>query len=379
MVGVVGSNPIAPTKILSAWPKRQALFVFLSVLRDVLTAMPRELRPMPTADADLAAFDAAMVAFAAEPPALPLAVALSGGADSSALLLACATRWPGQVQAWHVHHGLQAAADDFERHCVALCAHLGVPLHVRRVDARHARGQSPEAVARRHRYEAFDAIAADCQAPKAIKTVVIAQHADDQVETILLALSRGAGLPGLAAMPARWQRAGLTYRRPLLGVPGAAIRAWLRARDQTWVEDPSNGDERYTRNRIRARLLPALQATFPGYRSTLARSAAHAAAAQQVLDDVAAQDLAHCGRPPQLGALQALSAPRQANLLRHWLAVVHGQTPTSAQLAALQTQIAAARTRGHRIRLKVGGGFVQRVGDGLHWALTAHDRPRTAR
>ena len=111
-------------------------------------------------------------------------------------------------------------------------------------------------------------------------------------------------------MPARWQRGDVAYRRPLLGVPAAAIRAWLRARGQGWVEDPSNADERYTRNRIRARLLPALQACWPAYRTTFARSAAHAAEAQQILADVAAQDLAHCGVPPRLDALQTLSAPR---------------------------------------------------------------------
>jgi len=333
--------------------------------------MSRPTSSLRASDADPARVDAAMDAFAAEAPALPLAVALSGGADSTALLLACAARWPGQVQAWHVHHGLQPAADDFERHCSALCARLDVPLLRRRVDARPARGQSPEDAARRHRYEAFDALALASQAQAAIKTVVIAQHADDQVETILLALSRGAGLPGLSAMPARWQRGDVAYRRPLLGVPAAAIRAWLRARGQGWVEDPSNADERYTRNRIRARLLPALQACWPAYRTTFARSAAHAAEAQQILADVAAQDLAHCGVPPRLDALQTLSAPRQANLLRHWLASTHAQTPSSAQLAALLAQVAAARTRGHRIQLKVGAGRVSRRGAVLHWAPDA--------
>jgi len=314
--------------------------------------------PPPT---DTALFDAAMDRFAAEAPALPLAVAFSGGADSTALLLACAERWPGQVEAWHVHHDLQAAADGFERHCTRLCARLAVPLRVRRVDARHAPGESPEDAARRHRYACFDALAQAGQAQDAIKTVVIAQHADDQVETVLLALSRGAGLPGLAAMPARWQRGGVTYRRPLLDVPGPAVRAWLRARGESGVEDPSNADPRYTRNRIRAQLLPALEATFPSFRATFARSAAHAAQAQQVLDEVAASDLAACGVPPAIGALQALSKARQANVLRHWLRRAHGQQASAAQLEELLDQVAACTTRGHRIRLKVGDGFVERL------------------
>ena len=321
--------------------------------------------PPPT---DPALFDAAMDRFAAEAPALPLAVAFSGGADSTALLLACAERWPEQVEAWHVHHGLQAAADGFERHCAQLCARLAVPLRVRRIDARHAPGESPEDAARRHRYACFDALARADKARTAIKTVVIAQHADDQAETVLLALSRGAGLPGLAAMPAIWQRGDVIYRRPLLGVPGPAVRAWLRARGESWVEDPSNGDARYTRNRIRAQLLPALEAAFPQFRATLARSAAHAAQAQQVLDEVAAGDLLSCGKPPAIAALQALSRPRQANVLRHWLRREHGQQASAAQLEELLSQLAACTTRGHRIRLKVGQGFVTRQGGAIGWS-----------
>lgn len=319
--------------------------------------------PEPQASPQPALLDQAMDAFAAEAPALPLAVAFSGGADSTALLLACAERWPGRLQAWHVHHGLQAAADDFERHCVQLCRRLGVPLRVRHVDARHTAGESPEEVARQHRYAAFDALARE--AP--VGALLLAQHADDQVETLLLALSRGAGLPGLAAMPARWRRGVLDCARPLLRVPGPAIRAWLRARGEAWIEDPTNADARYVRNRIRASLLPALEAAFPQFRATFARSAQHAAQAQQLLNELAEQDLRATGAPPLLAALRALPAARQANLLRHWLASAHGQTPSSAQLEALLAQIAACRTRGHGIRLKVGQGIAERRGEHLVW------------
>ncbi|MBK6614085.1 MAG: tRNA lysidine(34) synthetase TilS [Ottowia sp.] len=333
--------------------------------------------PAPDHALDPARLDEAMDAFAARAPALPLAVAFSGGADSTALLLACAGRWPGQVRAWHVHHGLQAAADGFERHCVQVCARLGVPLRVRRVDARPAPGQSPEDAARNRRYESFEALSRTDIAPTAIKTVVLAQHADDQVETLLLALSRGAGLPGLAAMPAHWRRGGVDYGRPLLGVPGPAVRAWLRARGESWVEDPSNADPRFTRNRIRAHLLPALEAVFPRFRRTFARSAAHAAQAQAILQDVAAQDLAACGLPPRIAALRALPPARQANLLRHWLLSAHAQTPSSAQLAELLAQIDACVTRGHGIHLKAGRGHVRRRGDALAWE-PAPDSPSSA-
>lgn len=309
-------------------------------------------------------FEQAMAMFE---PTLPLAVAYSGGADSTALLLACARKWPGQVMAVHVHHGLQAAGDDFERHCRSYCAELQVPLLVQKVDARHAPGQSPEAAARQARYNAIDALALAQLGPDAIQTIAIAQHADDQIETLLLALSRGAGLPGLSAMAAHWQRAGLSYCRPLLQVSGAAIRNWLQAQGAAFIEDPSNVDERFTRNRIRARLLPALQATFPQFRDTFARSSRHAAQAQAVLDEVAVEDLARAGVPPDIKALQALSQARQANLLRHWLLRVHQVTPTSAQLEALMCQLAACRTRGHQVHLKVGQGFCVRRGKVLDW------------
>lgn len=306
----------------------------------------------------------AMARFA---PQLPLAVAYSGGADSTALLLACAQQWPGQVSAWHVHHGLQAAADDFEAHCRRFCAELKVPLMVQRVDARHQAGQSPEDAARRARYQAFEALARINQAHEAIKTIAIAQHADDQVETLLLALSRGAGLPGLSAMPQRWTRDGMDYQRPFLQVSAADIRHWLAGQGVAFVDDPSNSDERFTRNRIRARLLPALQQCFPHFRDTLARSAAHAAQAQALLLEVAAQDLSLVGVPPRLKALQTLSQPRLANLLRYWLASTCQVTPSAAQLDELMHQIAACRTRGHALHLKVGHGFCVRRGTELHW------------
>ncbi len=309
-------------------------------------------------------FDEAIADFA---PALPLAVGFSGGADSTALLAACAARWPGEVTAFHVHHGLQAAADDFERHCQDVCARLAVPFRVLHVDGRHAPGASPEDSARRARYEAFGALARMDTAQGAIQSIAIAHHADDQVETVLLALSRGAGLPGLAAMPAQAVREGLTIHRPLLRVPAAEIRAWLAAQPLPWIDDPSNLDTRYTRNRIRAVLLPALAQAFPKFRATFARTAAHAAQAQALLAELAGQDLATVGQPPCIPALQRLSRARQANALRHWLMQTHGCTPSAAQLDELLRQIEACTTRAKSIRLKVGAGHLEREGEVLRW------------
>lgn len=300
-------------------------------------------------------------------PALPLAVGYSGGADSTALLLACAQKWPGQVHAIHIHHGLQAAGDSFERHCQSFCAELQVPLTVKRVDGRPAPGQSPEDAARRVRYKAFEAVALDEIALVAIENIAIAQHADDQVETILLALSRGSGLPGLSAMPAIWTRAGVTYHRPLLQVSAADIRLWLAHQNVGFIEDPTNVDEQFTRNRIRARLLPTLESTFPQFRDTFTRSAAHAAQAQALLLEVAVQDLVAMGVPPVIVKTQQLSSPRQANALRYWLKTTFGVVPSTAQLTELINQIAACTTRAHQIRIKVGSGFCARRGAVLHW------------
>lgn len=292
---------------------------------------------------------------------LPLAVAYSGGADSTALLLACAARWPGQISAIHIHHGLQAAADSFAQQCEGVCAALGVPLQVVRVDARHASGESPEDAARKARYAALADAARQCGAQQ----VLLAQHADDQVETLLLALSRGAGLPGLAAMPDSFERHGMAFGRPLLGVSGPAIRAWLAGHHIAWVNDPTNGNTAYTRNRIRHSLLPALAQAFPKFRETFARSARHAAQAQALLDELAALDLQAAGEPPAIAALRALSRARCGNALRHWLRRAHGTSASAAQLDELLDQLQACTTRGHRIRIKVGTGFVERAGERL--------------
>jgi tRNA(Ile)-lysidine synthase len=293
-----------------------------------------------------------------------VAVALSGGADSTALLHACAQRWPGDVRAIHVHHGLQTAADSFETACSQLCEHLRVPLRVVRVQARHAPGESPEDAARNARYAALQSAATE---DGFARSIALAQHADDQVETVLLALSRGAGLAGLAGMRPHWTREGIHYSRPLLDVSAQDIRSWLLARNMAWVEDPTNADERYTRNRIRARLLPVVAEAFPQYRDTFARSARHAAQAQSLLEELARQDLESIGVPPAIDPLRSLSSARSANVLRHWLRALHDTAPSAAQLDELTSQISACSTRGHQIELKVGSGFVIRDGPRLRF------------
>lgn len=300
---------------------------------------------------------------AAEPTGVRRAVAFSGGADSTALLLAAHAACPGQVVALHVHHGLQAAADGFESHARNFCETRAIAFVSQRVLAAHATGESPEDAARRARYRCL----ADLALAQGCAEVWLGQHADDQVETLLLALSRGAGLPGLASMPARFERHGVAFGRPVLEVDGAAIRDWLLRSGEPFIDDPTNTDTRFTRNRIRQHLLPAWAAQFPAYQQTLARSARHAAQAQRLLDEVAAEDLVTVGDPPHIAGLRALSVARQANLLRHWLRQGWQAAPSEAQMTALLQQIAACTTRGHHIHLKVAGGHVRRDGPVLHF------------
>jgi tRNA(Ile)-lysidine synthase len=250
---------------------------------------------------------------------------------------------------------------------------LQVPLHILKVQANAAKGESPEDAARKARYKAFDAVALENKAQIAINSIAFAHNSDDQVETVLLALSRGSGLAGLSAMPVHWQRGGKTYYRPLLEVSAADIRSWLLAQGQHWVEDPTNADLRFTRNRIRHCIVPALREAFPHVADAFSRSARHAAQAQTLLDALAQQDLAQWsteealpdGLPIQ--GLRELAVERQANVLRYWLKARFGAVASAAQLDQLQRQLQACCTRGHRIHIRMASGFIHREGRLLTW------------
>lgn len=310
------------------------------------------------------------------PRPVVVAVAFSGGADSTALLLALwrlaqrgGKAGPQRLLALHVHHGLQAAADDFERAGMALCAALapasGVfpEWHCGRARLQLQPGDSLEARAREARYRML----ADLAQAQGAEMVVLAQHADDQVESVLLALTRGAGVAGMAGMAAHFVRHAVPFARPLLSLRGADLRDWLRGHGVPWQEDPSNADHRYTRNRLRHIVLPALEQAVPTFRTGIARSARLAAEADALLQELAQSDLQSVGVPPRIASLQQLGRARQANVLRHWLKQQHGVIGSEAQLRALQQVLAACTTRGHRIHIRIGAGFAVRAGDFLQW------------
>ncbi|MCZ4321701.1 tRNA lysidine(34) synthetase TilS [Pseudomonas anguilliseptica] len=252
-------------------------------------------------------------------------VALSGGLDSTVLLhlladLAQREALP-PLSAIHIHHGLQAAADAWPAHCHELCEILSVPLQVDYVQI--VPGASLEQAARAARYAAF---AARLGAGEVLLT---AQHRDDQAETLLFRLLRGAGVQGLSAMPVSRALGVGQLVRPLLDCSRDELLAYACEHKLTWIEDPSNADERFSRNYLRRQVMPALLGRWPQAATNMSRSAAHLSEAAQLLDELAQQDMATAQVSAEfawlplpslaLPTLRSLSEPRQRNALRYWL------------------------------------------------------------
>lgn len=265
-----------------------------------------------------------------------LLVAWSGGADSTALLAAlCELRDAGArlppLRALHVDHGLQPDSRAWARHCRALAARLGVRLTVRRVRVAPAAGDSLEALAREARLAAFAA------ALRPGEWVLTAQHARDQLETLLLQLLRGAGPAGLAAMPASRALGRGLLVRPLLDREPGALRAFLAARELPWIEDPSNADSRFDRNYLRARVLPAIEARWPAAARSAGRSAALIADLQRSERRRAARllALARDGEGLALTVLRRWPAEERHAVLREWIASTGCPLPDRRRLLAI--------------------------------------------
>jgi tRNA(Ile)-lysidine synthase len=160
---------------------------------------------------------------------------------------------------------------------------------------------------------------------------------------------------------------GITYHRPFLQLSADQIKDWLRAQGIGWIEDPTNTDTKYTRNKIRSDVIPSIAKAFPSFRQTFARSARHAAQAQTLLDELALEDLKITGNPPKIKQLQTFSAERQANALRFWFKS-QGTSASDAQMSELLSQIDRCKTAGHQIEMKLGTGFVRKSGAALAWS-----------
>lgn len=294
-------------------------------------------------------------------PPLSLGLALSGGADSAMLAVHAQylARQRGiHLHFFHIHHGLQASADWWQTHVHDLARLLDVPCHSARVQVALGKGSGMEAAAREARYRGLAQLARQA----GVQSVLLAHHLDDQAETVLLQLLRGAGPAGMAAMAPLSQRDGVSYLRPWLGVPRKDILrlATLFGRHRGWfpVSDPTNVADRYTRGAVRERLVPQLDERWPAWRRTLARHARVNQELVTVLDEVAAQDFERLEADNKqqsfsLARWRELSPARQGLVLRYWLGLHGLPMPTEARLAEWMRQMRGLHALGHDRKMRL--------------------------
>jgi tRNA(Ile)-lysidine synthase len=265
---------------------------------------------------------------------------LSGGVDSVVLLHLLAQvspRFSWNISALHVHHGISAHAESWAAFCTELCAKYSIPLQVERVDISPLRTMGVEAAARQLRHAAL--------ARQKVDFIALAHHRDDQAETLLLQLLRGAGVRGASAMQKHKPRAGApALLRPLLDVERGELEAYAGEHGLRWVEDDSNEDVSYPRNFLRHKVMPVLAQRFPAYRATLARSARHFAEAAELLDELAALDAKSAiqGERLSVAALRQVSSARGKNLLRYFLAARGAPIPDATRLEEMLRQLCVA-------------------------------------
>ncbi len=282
-----------------------------------------------------------LVSLAEEVPyARRMLVAFSGGLDSRVLLhLAFQSRVSITlaVSAVHIDHGLQADSHLWASQCSQICRAYDIPLSVKRADIQLEKGRSLEEQARESRYDIFASLMQKGD------LLLLAHQADDQAETVLLRLLRGAGPSGLAAMPRIRDFAAGKLARPLLQFSRKDLSDYARENRLQWVEDPSNRDSRYDRNFLRLEVTPRLESRFPAFRETLTRSAMHCGEASAVLTQLALEDLRHCldesGNCLILRALETLNTPRQKQVFRNWLMQRGLKAPQSRQLRQIRKDL----------------------------------------
>lgn len=289
-------------------------------------------------------------------------VAFSGGLDSTVLLHALAALQPTPLlQAIHIHHGLQAQADDWQQHCAEACAGLGIEYVCLKVTVEP--GASQENAARQARYQAFEEALEDGD------LLLQAHHLDDQIETMLLRLFRGTGLEGLRGIPeTRPLGAGLICR-PLLALPRAELAAYAQVHGLHWVDDPSNSDSRFDRNFLRTQVLPLIAQRWPGYRGNMARFSGLVEASIAIEERWAVEQswlagVGHVDRSPfPIAALTPLNTGQRQRLLRHWLA----QWQIVPTLAQVQSVLEAAFAEpGAQPLVELAGKQLRRFQDHLY-------------
>jgi len=315
----------------------------------------------------------ARVAVSGAAASLHIGVAFSGGLDSTVLLHLASQYAQSRgisLSAFHVHHGLSPNADAWLAHCQREAARCGAPLVSRAVDVSNPGGRGMEEAARIARYRALGDMCRD----SGCVLLLTAHHQDDQAETVLLQLMRGAGLPGLSGMAPFQARHellgdGVSLGRPLLRVSRAALESARHSYGLAHITDESNSDVRYRRNALRHAVAPVIESHFPGFAALVARSASHAQAAQALLQDLAEIDLAGCNAqrwdaPLDVPALQALPPHRADNLLRHWLYRNKVQLPSTARLEEIRSQMLQAAGDMHPF-FDFGAMTLRRIGSRL--------------
>jgi len=271
----------------------------------------------------------------------------------------------------HVDHGLHPDAHAWAERCVERARSLGLACFVERVDVRTMRGESLEAAARDARYAAL------ARALETEETLLTAHHADDQLETVLLALLRGSGVAGLAGMPERARFALGWHLRPLLVWPRTALERYAREHGIEPNEDPSNLDARFARNYLRADIVPRLTRRWPAAAVTAARSAALCGEASALADALATIDLAACERAGRLDvrALGLLPAARARNALRAWIDRAGFGLPSRAKLDQAMDAVVSTR-RDAQPCLAWPSAELRRHGDWLHLMPPLPPAPR---
>lgn len=266
-------------------------------------------------------------------------LAYSGGIDSQVLLHLCSEmpEIKAKLEAVHVHHGLQAQADSWAEHCLATAAQWRIPCRVIRVNAQPAPGESPEEAARHARYNALRPLL------QANDLLLLAQHRDDQLETVLIQLFRGSGLHGLSGMPEQAQFGLGRLLRPLLNSSRAEIEAYAAHHQLLWVEDPSNANCNFDRNFLRHAIVPELKRRWPNLDKTVARSAQHCAEAL-VMSSAQARSLYQLVLGEEddtlkLGSLRQMTYQQQKLVIRYWFQRLQLRMPSQAVLDQLIKQM----------------------------------------
>jgi tRNA(Ile)-lysidine synthase len=278
----------------------------------------------------------------------------------------------GKITAVHVHHGLQTDADEWVVHCQKTAESLGVNFLPIYVDATANPGESPEEAARNVRYAALKLLVT------ADDALLVAQHRDDQLETVLLQLFRGAGLRGLSGIPESIFFGPSLMLRPLLNFSKDVIVEYAKTHNLQWIEDPSNQQNDFDRNFLRNNVIPLLKQRWPACAKTVSRSARHCAEAQVIVSAVADElfypVFSKSSKTLCVTQLLAHKNPRQHLIIRHWFQSLGLRMPAQAFIERIQAEVIAARE--HSDPILVGSGFfIRRYRDRLYCLKQSEQEP----